>query len=329
MSNKIDLVYPCHAKDTVTLKLAIKYARKNIKNLNNIYYVSKTKLTDDAIWVCEDMFPFTFQDMINKIGNHWRTGWYYAGWIHLYSAIVIENTLENVLICDADTIFCNKVEFVDNNGKLLFNISPGDGSPLYFEHMKKLVTGLTPQLDNPWSCISHHMIVNKKILKHMMDTVEKKHNKPFWEAWIDVTNEHYSTFSKENTSGYKGYDRHKNGPGRATSYELYCQYALKYFKNDIKIRKFPAILSYKGYLNVKNISFNKAELSRTNLNPFNNKVQIVNSKTEMEKEFETLCDALEFHIDECKKQRWIQVTFQNHQREGPGSITGNRHGDKR
>ena len=100
--NKIDLVYPCHAKDKETLEICIKYARKNIKNLRNIYVVSKTKLTDTAIWISEDIFPFTFQTMIDKIGQHWRTGWYYAGWIQLYSILCIPNILDNVLICDAD-----------------------------------------------------------------------------------------------------------------------------------------------------------------------------------------------------------------------------------
>ena len=151
MSNKIDLVYPCHAKDTDTLALCIKYARKNIENLNNIYVVSKTKLTEDAIWINENIFPFTFQDMIDIIGNHWRTGWYYAGWIHLYSTICIPNILENVLICDSDTIFIRPVSFVDDNGISLFNISPSDGSPLYYEHMNKLVPELTPQ--HSWSGI--------------------------------------------------------------------------------------------------------------------------------------------------------------------------------
>jgi len=329
MSNKIDIIYPCHAKDTVTVKLAIKYAKKNIKNLRNIYVVSKTKLTNDAIWISEDIFPFTFQDMINKIGDHNRTGWYYAGWIHLYSAIVIENTLDNVLICDADTIFCNEVEFVDNDGKSLFNISPGDGTPLYFEHMKKLVDNLTPQTPRPWSCISHHMIINKKILKNLMETVEKIHNKPFWEAWIDVTKEKYVTFHKENTPGYKGNERHINGPGRATSYELYCQYALKHFSDKVKIRKFPAVLAYKGHLNVKGGNFAKAHVSRTNLSVYNNKIQIIDPKIELEKEFLTLNDALEFHIDACSKKKFIQVTFQNHTREGSNNITGNGHGNKR
>ena len=63
--NKIDLVYPCHAKDKETVEICVKYARKNIKNLRNIYVVSKTKLTDTAIWISEDIFPFTFQTLLN------------------------------------------------------------------------------------------------------------------------------------------------------------------------------------------------------------------------------------------------------------------------
>ena len=49
--NNIDLVYPCHSKDREVLQLCIKYAKQNIKNLNNIYVVSKTKLTNEAIWI--------------------------------------------------------------------------------------------------------------------------------------------------------------------------------------------------------------------------------------------------------------------------------------
>ena len=327
MSPKIDIVYPCHSKDKDTLVVAIEFAKKNVKNLNNIYYVSKHKLTDDATWISEDIFPFTYNDMINKIGNHWRSAWYYAGWIHLYSSICIPNTLDHVLICDSDTVFCNPVEFIDENNNCLFNISPSDGTPLYFEHMEKLVKGLTPQLPRPWSCISHHMVINKKILLHMMDTVEKIHNKPFWEAWIDVTKENYSTAPRENTPGYIGNDRHKNGPGRATSYELYCQYALKYFKNDVKIRKLDAILAYKGFLNVKGETFKRDFGSRTNLR--GNRVQIIPTHIENEHEFDTLIEALRFHSLECAKQGYQQVTFQNHTREGSGSVTGNSHGDKR
>ena len=58
----------------------------------------------------------------------------------------IPDILENVLICDSDTVFIRPVTFVDNEGKSLFNISPSDGTALYLEHMGKLITGLTLQV---------------------------------------------------------------------------------------------------------------------------------------------------------------------------------------
>ena len=49
------------SRDKDTINICIKYARKNIKNLRNIYVVSKTKLTDTGIWISEDIFPFLFK----------------------------------------------------------------------------------------------------------------------------------------------------------------------------------------------------------------------------------------------------------------------------
>lgn len=323
--NKIDLVYPCHSKDKEVLQLCIKYAKKNIKNLNNIYVVSKTKLTNEATWISEDIFPFSFNDMINSIGNHHRTGWYYAGWIHLLSIIYIPNILDNVLICDSDTIFLKPIEFIDDNNCSLLSVSPTDGTPLYYEHMNKLVNGLTPQ--HKMSGICHHILINKKIIESMIKDVEKQHNKPFYKAWIDVTHEKYSTAPNENKPGYIGNDRHKNGPGRATSYELYFNYALKNFPNDVKIRPLDSILAYKGFLNVKNSNFKPSEGSRTSKR--GNRVTIINPNIEQSKLFDNIIDCLEFHIEECIKQNYDSVTFQNHTREGSGKITGNSHGNIR
>lgn len=320
----IDLVYPCHAKDTETLKIAIHYAKLNIKNLRNIYVISKTKLTDNAIWIREDIFPFTYQDMIDKIGNHFRTGWYYAGWLHLYAAITIPGILENVLICDADTFFIQPVLFIENN-QSLFNISPSDGTPLYFEHMKKLVTNLTPQIPSPWSGIAHHILINKNILQHMFKNVEMIHKKPFWEAWIDVTLERYTSCPSKFENSQ---NKHEFGPGRATSYELYFNYAFKYFPEKVKIRKLRSILSYKGFLNIKNCKFVKDKsLTRTNINKRH--VQIIPNHIENTKIFNSFEECIHFHIQECIKKNFDTVTFQNHQREGIGSITGNSHGNKR
>ena len=312
MKVEIDLVYPCHSKDKETLDLAIKYARMNIKNLRNIYVVSKDKLTDKAEWISENIFPFTFQDMIDKIGNHQRTGWYYAGWIHLLSSVYITGILDNVLICDSDTIFIKPVEFVDGNNKCLFNVSPSDGTPLYYEHMSKLIPGLTQQIERPWSGVAHHILIRREILKSMMDKSKEVHNKEFWNAWIDVTKEHYK--SHINEKKYSGNERHEKGPGRATSYELYFNYAMKYFPNDVKVRKLNSIMAYKGFLNVEGRNYIKpTKGSRTNLR---GEVKVVSRNIEENKVFKSLEDCLEFHIEECIKQGFESVTFQNHTRDG-------------
>ena len=321
--NKIDLVYPCHAKDKETLEICIKYARKNIKNLRNIYIVSKTKLTDSAIWISEDIFPFTFQTMIDKIGNHNKTGWYYAGWIHLYSILCIPNILDNVLICDADTIFCKEVEFVNDLGQSLFNISNGDGTALYLEHNQKVIPGLTNQLSGTLSCVCHHILINKTIMNDLVEKSEAIHKKPFWELWIDVSKDQYNSCHFDNI--YKGNERHKLGPGRVTSYELYGQYALKYFPDKVKIRPLNSIFAYKGFLNIKNTDFTKSHKSRSN----KGSVVIVPENIEKSLVFDTFEECIEFHINECIKQDFDSVTFQNHTREGSNKITGNGHGDKR
>ena len=314
----IDLVYPCHKKDTETLVLAIQYAKKNIKNLRNIYVVSKTKLTDDAIWIGEDIFPFTFQDMIDKIGNHFRTGWYYAGWIHLHSAMYIPGILDNVLICDADTFFIKPVVFIEN-GISLFNISFSDGTALYFEHMTKLLN-IPPQIKPPMSGVCHHILINKTILKSMMDHVEKKFNKPFWQAWIDVTLEKYNSCLPK----FENMDNKHRGPGRATSYELYFNYALKFFPDKVKIRKLRSILSYKEFLNVKNMNFlNPKGKSRTNTD--DKQIDIMPKESE-NIEFDTFDECIHFHVQHCINKNFDTVTFQNHTREGSGSITENCHG---
>ena len=77
------------------------------------------------------------------------------------------------------------------------------------------------------SGVCHNILINKEIMKHMIEYVETIHKKQFHDAWIDVTYEDYKTHKNENKSGFIVNDRYKNGPGRATSYELCFSYAMK------------------------------------------------------------------------------------------------------
>ena len=313
--NQIDLVIPCHTKDIDTLHFAIEYARKNIEDLRNIYVVSKKKLTDNAIWISEDIFPFTFQDMIDNIGDHFRTGWYYAGWLHLYSPICIPGILENVLICDADTIFIKPVSFLEN-GKGLLNISFSDGSAMYTEHLEKLLK-IKSHVKPPMSGICHHVLMNRHILKNMMERVEKIYNRPFYKAWIDITKEKYKGFCGK----FEDMKNKHEGPGRATSYELYFTFATQFFPNKVKIRKLNSILCYKGRLNMTNneylIKKNKMEpnrntKSRTNLIPQNQ--QIIDSKIEDNEYFDSVKELFKFIIKHSIKKNFVQLTLPDHAR---------------
>tara|TARA_R110001592_G_scaffold53050_4_gene162773 strand:+ start:10003 stop:11187 length:1185 start_codon:yes stop_codon:yes gene_type:complete len=122
----IDAVIPAHIKDVDTLDLCIQSIKEHVKGIRNVHVVSKEKLTDEAIWVPEDSFPFTLKDVANIIGAHWRTGWYYADLLEFLSAILIPDLSEHVLICDSDTIFLEPHRFVvkgpDGNGKSIFNV---------------------------------------------------------------------------------------------------------------------------------------------------------------------------------------------------------------
>lgn len=305
--NNIDLVYPCHLKDKDTINICIKYAKKNIINLNNIYIISKTKISDNAIWIPETNFPFSFNDICDIIGNHWKTGWYYQQLLKLSIFKCNIKFTDNILICDADTIFIKPVHFINNNNQLLFNISTSDGSKFYDEFLTKLLPNFKKILEPKFSGISHHMIMNKYISENLINNVEKTHNIVFWKAILNIINQKYNC-----DTIFEGNTTIENGTGRFSEYETYLNYCLKYFPEKIKIRPLNSIFAYKGFLNIKNTEFTQGHLSRTS----KGLIKIVPEHIEKSRVFDTFEECIDFHISECIKQNFDSVTFQNHTRDG-------------
>lgn len=303
---QIDILIPAHPKDLDTLDLCIKYAKQNVQNLHKIYIVSKTKLTNNAEWIPESDYPFTYKDVTDMIGNHWRTGWYYAGLFQTTSVIYIDYLLNNVLILDCDTFFLKPINFVNEQGMGLFNVSPSDGTPPYLEHMERLVSNLTKQ--HKLSGVAHHILMNREILKSLFEIVEKKFQMPFWKADLHVTLSPYKSIPNEGKYKHK----HRDGPGRFTSYELYFNYALKYFPNKCKVRPLNSIMCYKGKIPAQNMTLSAP--SRTNLN---GKVQIISKNEEAKMpQFNKISDALSYLSKICEQKGYESVTFQNHTRIG-------------
>ena len=298
----IDVVIPAHKKDVDTLDLCIDGIRKNVKNVRRIIVVSKEKLTNKAEFYSEEKFPFSFKDVGDIVGFHVKTFNYFGGLIQTTSPLVIPDLERDVLVCDSDTIFLKETEFVNKDDIALYIPSHITQHP-YLEHMEKLIPGLTKQ--TIYSGISHHMLIQKDILKEMFERVEKLHNMPFWKADISVTQQEYRCIPSPKPT-------HDKLPLLFTTYELYFNYVLKYHPERVALRPQKSILAYKGRMGVLGEEEHSVG-SRTNL--FGD-VNILPREEEKAFSFQNFKDSCEHISKRCAEAGWDAVTFQNHTRVG-------------
>lgn len=214
----IDVIIPCAKRDSVVLEECIRGVRRNLKDVGNVYIVSPEKLTNSATWIDEKTaFPFTKTSIADFLGlhhRHYRMGWYLQQLLKLYAPLVIEGLSEYYFILDSDTVFLNPTRFVDDDGKLLFNISH-EYHPPYFEHMKRLLPALDRQIDR--SGITNCMIFKQSIVRDLIWRVEHHHNTEFWKAFLScVERKHFRL------SG-------------ASEFEIFFNFCLKYYPDCVKI----------------------------------------------------------------------------------------------
>jgi len=247
----IDVVIPCHAKDSRTLELAIEGIRKYGIDVRRIITVSAAPLTSKAEWFDEARYPFSKQDMLDILfGDDQvqkdayagspdnRLGWIYQQLLKLYAPFVIPGISNNVLILDSDTIFLKSVSFFDDAGNALFN--PGVEYFLpYFEHMARLLPGLK-RVYTQHSGISHHMLFQLSILEDFFKDIREVHGTEPWQALMKCIDR-----------------RHLYGSG-ISEYELYFNYVFaRNYK--AKIRK----------LKYRDMAFNKRDIAASKKAGFN------------------------------------------------------------
>jgi hypothetical protein len=191
----IDVVIPSTYKDIDTLECCINGIKENGKNVRRIIVVSPEKLTDQAEWFDEKLFPFTISDVSLKLHEKsvpdFMLGWHYQQLLKLYAAFVIPNISSNVLILDSDTIFLNPVDFINYTGGGLYN--PGSEYVVpYFEHAQRLLPGFH-KIFPRYSGISHHMLFQKPVLEDIFNDIRKNHETEPWIAFCDciAQNEKY------------------------------------------------------------------------------------------------------------------------------------------
>jgi GR25 family glycosyltransferase involved in LPS biosynthesis len=221
---KFDIVYVCHSKDKDIIKKSLESVRKYVRHFNNIYLVSKENLlhelwNDNMIYVDENKYPFSKNDIINNLPKEcpsFRYGWFYQQLLKLYIYRIIPEITDYFMVLDSDVIFLKFIRFFNDNNKPYFTTGDEYNKP-YFKHMKILYPKLKKM--HPKSGIAHHMIFNKKILDKLFFEVEKIHGEPFWKVFLNKVK----------------FDKSENY-SRASEYEIYFNYVLKYFPKKYEIR---------------------------------------------------------------------------------------------
>lgn len=190
----VDVVIPCTDKDKGALILAIDGVKSYVADLRRIIVISKERITSEAEWFPESAFPFQISDIHARLMHNVcddgkacdgdRHGWLFQQLLKLYSPIVIPDISPNVLIVDADTIFLRPVHFIDRtDGASLYAVGTEYHRP-YFAHAKRLLPTFR-KVCAKHSGIVHHMFFQRHVIEDLFHSVEKIHQKPFWQAFID------------------------------------------------------------------------------------------------------------------------------------------------
>lgn len=209
-----DVVIPCGPKDRDFVQTCVSSTRRFIPDVRNIFVIADELIDlSGAIYIDESLFPFRAAD-IDAVLHTTRTGWYLQQLIKLYAPFVIPDVLETVLWLDADTVFNNRIKFVEP-GRFLFN-SQGEPHKGYFEHMKRL----HPSFD-VWkrgvSGITNLMIVHRPILAEIFKMVEDHHEgKEFWLIFLGCVTE--------------------IGGAGASEYDIYFHYIMRNHQAKTRIR---------------------------------------------------------------------------------------------
>jgi hypothetical protein len=186
----LDVVIPYHSKDAEILEYCLAGCRQNIPGLRTIYLITDHPVikTPDVVMIHQDDYfspKLTLQDIRKRWAeecpaNAHRAGWLFQQLIKLASCYAIPELSNDYLILDADVIWLKPSSFFED-GKILISPSKEHHQP-YYECVSRLI-GDTPR--QKYSFVSHHFPVKKKILKELLDRLEKRWNKVWYEAILD------------------------------------------------------------------------------------------------------------------------------------------------
>ncbi len=181
----IDVVLVTIQKDYKAVVKSISSLSNVCHTINKIFIVSTDNpeirnicSTYNCVFIDENSYlPVKKEDINLKVQGWDRSGWILQQLLKFGADSFVE--MPNFLILESDTIFLNPVGFLQG-GKFVFGNSE-EWNPPYFDAFKRLF-GFG--IKCPLSFIVHMMIFNKQLLKECKDEMEKKHNMPWYKAYL-------------------------------------------------------------------------------------------------------------------------------------------------
>ena len=174
--------------------------------------------------VVDDLSYSSVTNIIGEINKEAveRTGWYLQQFLKMAYAYVCEE--DYYLVWDSDTIPLHKIEMFDSNGKVFLDVKSEYHKP-YYDTMENL--GLKISNVPCFSFISEHMLIDKKKMIELIETIEKKASiqAPFWQIVLKSIN----------ASGLKA--------SGFSEFETYGNYVYLNYTNDVSIRKWKSLRS--------------------------------------------------------------------------------------
>lgn len=102
-------------------------------------------------------------------GDGHRTGWYFQQFLKMAYAYKCKN--EYYLLFDSDTVALNEIPYFGDDGKPQF-ITKREYYQFYFDTMDKLFGGKVGRVDPNVSYIAENMMINKKVMIEIMESIE-------------------------------------------------------------------------------------------------------------------------------------------------------------
>jgi hypothetical protein len=201
----VDILIPTVEKDLDMLKICVAYARRNLMHpINNIYIVAApTEKTIacaqevGAVFVDETkVLPIQIKDIVYfpaECNGCDRRGWLFQQFLKLSADEICPS--EHVLVIDTDTLLVRPQTYV-YEGRTIFHCS--DEYHMPYRRVYQRMIGEPAK--GPFSFVSHTTLFEKSKLKHFKNHIQERHQKPWFQAIMDLMDKDEASAHAENES---------------------------------------------------------------------------------------------------------------------------------